>query len=74
MDPITELDVIQRLADTLEQPKKDFLDLVFPIDNRNVYDLFCKLISFSLSMRYMTALRKCARVLKVSIKLTTLWV
>lgn len=65
MDAISELDVIQKLADTLEQSKKDFVELVFPLDNRNVYGLFCKLVSYCISMKYTNTLRKCARVVKV---------
>lgn len=66
MDPISELDVIQRLADTLERSTNDFVELVFPADNSNTYDLFCKLVSYSVSMRLSTLLRKCSRYVKVN--------
>ena len=66
MDPITELDVIQRLAEPLETQKKtDYLEMVFPADNPHVHDLFCKLMSYSLSMRLGVCLWKCSRYLKV---------
>jgi len=68
MDPITELDVLHRLTEALEEnPKRDFLELVFPADNRNTYDLMCKLVSYSISMKYQTTLRKCSRYFKVKV-------
>lgn len=66
MDPITELDVIQRLAEPLETQKKtDYLEMIFPPENPHVYELFCKLMSYSVSMRLGTCLWKCSKFLKV---------
>ena len=65
MDSISELDILQRLADTLEHTKKEFLEFMFPYDDSTTHELYCKFVSFCLSLNLSNSLRKMARYTRV---------